>query len=218
VKRFPLYRFACSLLGTVGLVQCQPNTPARAPTTPANTIEVTTYSFQRKTSPALADWKGFQDGDEFLALPPDWQATEQGHTLVLTPGKKQGDQEGLTFVRFEREGDSREASEELGQRAAQSTFASFAVGRDTLKKLVFERDFAFERNVQLTKEGVAYRGYCLLYVNDSTFYKYTLVLAEQRLQAYDGNLLGDIVGNLKIAKNYAFRTQNPLRQITIVTP
>jgi hypothetical protein len=213
VKRFPLYR-----LGTLGLVQCQPDTPSRKPTTPANTSEVTAYSFKRETSPVLADWKAFQDGDEFLALPPDWQATAQGHTLVLTPGKKQGGQEGLTFARFDREGDSREVSEELGQRAAQSTFASFAIRSDTLKKLVFERDFAFERNVQLTKEGVDYRGYCLLYVHDRTFYKYTLVLAEQRLQAYDGNLLGDIVGNLEIAKNYAFRTQNPLRQITLVTP
>jgi hypothetical protein len=218
MKRFLSYRLVCSLLATLGLVHCQPNTPSRAPTTLAKTIEVPSYSFERETSPALADWKGYQDGDEFIALPPDWQATEQVHTLVLTPGKNQGGQEGLMFGRFDREGDSREVSEEFGQRAAQSTFSSFAVRSDTLKELVFKRDFAFERNVKFAKGGVDYRGYCLIYANDSTFYKYTLILAEQRLQAYDGNLLTDILGNLKIAKNYALRTENPLQQIKIIKP
>ena len=205
---------------TLGLVHCQPkaeqNTGFRKATTPTDTIEVTSYSFERENSAALADWKGFQDGAEFVALPPDWRETVQGHTLVMTPGQNQGGYEVLTFARFAREGDSRVESERLGEQAARTAFSPFAAQGDTLKELVFARGFGYERNANLSKDGTEYRGYCLFYANDSTFYKYTLILSKQRLHAYDGNLIRDIVGNLKIGNQYVFRTANPVQKIIVL--
>jgi hypothetical protein len=218
LKRLPSYRLAFLLLSTLGLVRCQQNAPARKPTAPADTIEVTSYSIERENNAALADWKGFQVENEFIALPPDWQSTVKGYTLVCTPGKNQGGQEVLTFARFDREGDSREISERLGQQAAQNAFSPFTVQGDTLKALVFQQGFGYERNADLATAGVDYKGYCLLYADDSTFYKYTLILSKQRLNAYHGNLISDIVSNLKIDKQYVFRTENPLQTIKILKP
>ncbi|MBF9237665.1 hypothetical protein I2I05_09685 [Hymenobacter sp. BT683] len=222
MKSFLPHRLAFFLVGTLGLIHCQPNAEQNArfsqASTLTDTIEVTSYSFERENSAALADWKGFQDGDEFIALPPDWRDTVQGQTLVIAPGKNQGGYEVLTFARFDREGDNRAESERLGQQAARSAFSPFAVRGDTLKELVFERGFGYERNADLAKQGTDYQGYCLLYANDSTFYKYTLILSKQRLRAYDGNLISDIVGNLKIGNKYVFRTENPVQKIIVLNP
>jgi hypothetical protein len=223
LKDFPLYRRAFFLLGAVGLVQCQQHTADqevlfRQANAPIDTIAVTSYSMERENHSALAEWKVFEDGEELIALPPDWRSTVQGHTLVLTPGQNQGGHEVLTFARYDREGASQQESEKLGQQAARSAFSPFAVRGDSLKELVFRHGFAYERNADLSKESAEYRGYCLLYANDSTFYKYTLVLSKQRLQAYEGNLIRDIVGNLKIDQQYVFRTENPLQQIILLKP
>jgi hypothetical protein len=165
MKRFPLYRLAFSLLGTVGLVHCQQQSEhealLRQAMPPIDTVAVTSYSIERENHAALADWRGIQDGNELLAFPPDWRDTVQGHTIIITPGQHQGD-EVLTFARFDREGASRQESEHLAQEAAQSTFPQFAVQSDSLKELVFQRGFAYERTADLSKAGTHYRGYCLI--------------------------------------------------------
>ncbi len=213
-----LYKLVLLVVVALLLTQCQQGnnqeTVYKKPDMPIDTIAVTSFSYERENSAALKDWQIFQDGNEVITLPPDWKSAVKDQALILTPTNNYGHNEGLTFKRFDREGHANQEDDMLAQKTARAAFSNFTIqGGDSLKKLVFQRDFAYERNAVVSKNGNNYKAYCLVYVDDSTFYKYNLVLSEQRVSSYKDNLLSDIIGNLKINNNYFLRTDNPLKEI-----
>lgn len=105
----------------------------------------------------------------------------------------------------------------LGQKLAQAAFGNFRlVTKDTLKKVELQRDFCYERNASLHQGKTKYQGYCLVYINEQFVYKYTLVLAQSRLDSYSGDLLQDLIGNLQIENKHAFGNENPVRRIIYI--
>jgi hypothetical protein len=159
------------------------------------------------------NWQSFQDASETIALPPDWESKADGKTLAIIPKINYGGSEGLTFRRFDREGHSDSDDDELTKKIAKGAFSTFEIQDDSLKKLVFQHDFGYERNAILFRNGTSYKGYYLVYVNNDTIYEYLILLSVRRLKSYQGNLLSDIVGNLKINNEYFLRTENPLIKI-----
>jgi len=182
---------------------------------PVDTVEVTSAHFERENSPALANWAVFEAGREILCVPPGWTShlENDGQELVLLPPNSSDSTERVTFTRLAKDAPSLDYPA-VARRLAASAFARFGeAAADTLNQLVFPHDFAVERNVALRKQGKPYRGYCLVYVDNRNLYQFRIVLAQDRLNAYSGSLLRDIIGNLHIDGKPFVDHLNQLQQI-----
>ncbi|MGI4863385.1 MAG: hypothetical protein ACRYFZ_05630 [Janthinobacterium lividum] len=150
-----------------------------------------------------------------VCVPPGWtfHLAPDSIELVLLPPDGPDSTERVTFTRWAKDGPSRDYLA-VAQQLATSAFFGFGPAEaDTLNQLVFPHDFAVERNVGLRAQGQAYRAYCLVYVDDQNVYQLRIILAQARLQAYRGDLLRDIIGNLQIDRKYFVEHANQLKQI-----
>ncbi|MGI4735890.1 MAG: hypothetical protein ACRYG7_12010 [Janthinobacterium lividum] len=182
---------------------------------PVDTVEITSAHFERENSPALANWAVFEAGREIISLPSGWNGhlEDNGNELVLLPPDTPDSTERVTLTRVTK-GNPAMGYLALARRQATAAFARFgAVESDTLKQLVFPQDFAVERTVNFRAQGRAFRGYCLVYVDDKNLYQFRIILAKSRLQAYSGSLFSDIIGNLQIDHHYFVEHLNQLKQI-----
>lgn len=179
-------------------------------------VEVTSFNIERDTSPGLTNWMHFDVGQEIICVPSGWKshvvARKEAPELVLVPPDSMDTNEHITFSRWANDLPSVN-NNVFAQKLVTAAFRDFRISGDTLKKLVFKQDFGVERNVNLFRQGKAYKGYCLVYVNDSCTYRFRIILANNRLKNYQGNLLGDIIGNLQIDHKYFLRNDNPLKQV-----
>jgi hypothetical protein len=182
-----------------------------------NNVEVTSFNIERENSPALADWIAFEDGKERICTPPGWKShiTIQ-HELVITPMNSKDNIEQVYFTRFAR-GIKPLNDDTIALNLAKAAFNKFSAQKaDTLKKLTFQQDFGYERNTALLANGLTYKGYCIVYVDDSLVYKFRIILSDNRLRNYKGNLFSDIIGNLQINKHYIMDNKNPLKNINYI--
>lgn len=199
--------------------QCGPSVSEKqlqaAAQLPVDTVEVASFNIERENSRALANWAVFEAGREVICVPPGWTSHLEnvGQELVLLPPNSADSTERVTFTRLAKDSPTLDYPA-LAHRLVTSAFPGFRLAAgDTVKKLVFQHDFAIERNVGLRAKGRSYEGYCLVYVNDSSVYQFRVILENNRLKAYKGDLLSDIIGNLQINKNYFFGKGNPLKQL-----
>lgn len=182
---------------------------------PVDTVEVTSAHFEREISPELANWAVFEAGREILCVPPRWTShlEDDGQELVLLPPDSPDSTERVTFTRVAKDNPSLDYLA-VARRLATSAFSrAGVVEADTLNHLVFAHDFAIERNASLKVQGRPYRGYCLVYVDDRNLYQFRILLAQNRLNAYSGSLLRDIIGNLHIDGKPYVEHANQLKQI-----
>lgn len=182
---------------------------------PVDTVEVTSAHFEREISPALANWAVFEAGREIVCTPPRWTShlEDDGQELVLLPPDSPDSTERVTFTRVAKDNPSLDYLA-LARRLATSAFSRVgAAEADTVNHLVFSHDFAVERNAGLRVQGRPYRGYCLVYVDDRNVYQFRILLAQERLNAYSGSLLRDIIGNLHIDGKPFVERANQLKQI-----
>ena len=182
-----------------------------------DTATVTSFDIERDNSPELANWAVFESGREVICVPPNWKAhlinQNDGQELVLLPPNSLDSIERVTFSSIIKDSPSLDYPA-FAQKLAQSAFPNFRVVEgDTLKKLVFQKDFAIERNVGLLAHGKTYKGYCLTYVSDRKIYQFRIILDKERLKEYRGDLFRDIIGNLQIDKKYVVDNDNPLKQV-----
>lgn len=201
--------------------QCRPDVTAEqleaATRLQVDTATVTSFKIDRQDSPALANWAVFESGRETICVPPGWTAhlvaRGDGQDLVLLPPDSSDSTERITFIRFAKDSPSVDYSA-FARQLVTSAFSNFRlVEGGTVNKLLFQHDFAIERNTDLLAHGSAYKGYCLTYVNDRFVYQFRIVLAKGRLKAYQGDLFRDILGNLQIDKKYFIENSNPIIQI-----
>jgi len=182
---------------------------------PVDTVKVTSAHFEREISPALAKWVVFEAGREILCVPPGWTShlEDDGQEVVLLPPNSPDSTERVTFTRLAKDNPSLDYLA-IARRLATSAFTHFgAAEADTVNQLVFPHDFAVERNTGLRMQGQAYRGYCLVYVDDRYLYQFRILLAQKRLNAYSGGLLRDIIGNLHVDGKPFVEHLNQLQQI-----
>ncbi|GAB2467345.1 hypothetical protein GCM10011375_31650 [Hymenobacter qilianensis] len=182
-----------------------------------DTATVTSFNIERDNSLELANWSVFESGREVICVPPNWKAhlvnQDSGQELVLLPPNSLDSIERVTFSRLIKDNSSLDYPA-LAQELAKSAFPNFRVVEgDTLKKLVMQKAFAIERNVGLFAHGKTYKGYCLVYVNDSKLYQFRILFGKDRLKDYRGDLFRDIIGNLQIDKKYLVDNDNPLKQV-----
>lgn len=176
---------------------------------------MTSVHIERENSPKLVNWAVFEAGREVVCLPPGWNGhlENDGNELVLLPPDNPDSTERVTLTRVAK-GNPTMDYLALARRQATSAFTRFgAVEADTLRHLVFPQAFAVERNVGFRAQGRAFRGYCLVYVDDKNLYQFRIILAKDRLQAYSGSLFRDIIGNLQIDHQYFVEHLNQLKQI-----
>jgi len=200
--------------------QCRPNINNEqleaASKTPGDTISVDSFNFQRESDSTLKNWTGIQDNGEFIPLPPGWKVNVADRKLyqeaVASPPNSTDSIEHVTFSCWENDDPSSD-NYAFARQLANTAFYSFHVTSDTLKKLVFQHDFGVERIVGFLAQKKAYKGYCLVYVNDSCTYRFRITLSEDRLKKYQGKLVADIVGNIQINHKYFLRNDNPLKQV-----
>ena len=175
--------------------------------------EVTSFPIEREENASLANWEVFKDGNEIITTPPGWSHYVKDQNLTISPPNSLENNERLVFSRIAKDNPSLDY-EKVGQRLAELTFRDFTVSQgDTIKKIKFQKDFCFERNVALSKNGANYTGYFLAYINDSTIYQYDIILSSKSLNDYKGSLIKDIIGNLQINKKYIISNENPLISI-----
>jgi hypothetical protein len=182
---------------------------------PGDTVEITSAHFERENSPALANWIVFEAGREILCVPPGWTShlEDDGQEVVLLPPDSPDSTERVTFTRLAKDSPSLNYLT-AARRLTTSAFSRFgAAEADTVNHLVFPHDFAVERNTSLRMQGQAYRGYCLVYVDDRYLYQFRILLAQKRLNAYSGSLLRDIIGNLHVDGKPFVERLNQLQQI-----
>lgn len=143
----------------------------------------------------------FEAGEEVICAPPNWQAHTEDTQLIILPPNSIDSIERITFTRLAKDSPHLNYNN-LAFKLAGDSFDDFTIGnRDTLKQLIFQRNFGYERNVSLHDRGASYKGYCLVYVNDSFMYVYHIIASETRLKKYQGNLFSDVIGNLQIGKH-----------------
>lgn len=208
------------LLSVVLLMQCQSDVSTRQQLIEAqvsDTAEVTSFDIERENnSPELANWASFEVGQDLICTPPNWKIQKQDSELVISPANSTDSIERITFVRYNKNSSSLDYNS-FARKLAESAFDNFTVQKgDTLNQLIFQQDFAYERNVGLLAQNTAYKGWCMVYVNDNLVYKYRIILAESRLGKYEGDLFTDIIGNLRINNQYIMSNTNPLKQIIFI--
>ncbi|SDX94030.1 hypothetical protein [Hymenobacter psychrophilus] len=213
-------RRAFFLLMFIILTQCRSDARWEQPVQTqiaSDTLDVTAFNIEHETSsPELADWVLFEIGQEIICAPYGWKAKPRKHELALLPPSSTDSIERITFTRIYKNIDSLDYNA-FARGISEKAFDGFAVqGADTLKKLVFQHDFAYERNVEFIYNTIAYKGYCIVYVDDRFVYKYQITLSNDRLNKYNGDLFKDIIGNLQINKKYIMRNENPLKQLIFV--
>lgn len=182
-----------------------------------DTVEVTKFNIEHtENSPKLAKWAVFEAGEEIICTPPHWQAHTKNETLTISPFNRTDSIEGVTFSRLAMDSPKLDYNS-LAHKLVENSFVEFIVQNgDTLKQLVFKRNFAYERNTGLHANKIDYKGYALVYVGDHFVYNYRIILTEARLKAYNGNLFADIIGNLQIRNQYVIDNTNPLQQLAYV--
>ncbi|MCR5890267.1 hypothetical protein LRS06_21305 [Hymenobacter sp. J193] len=180
----------------------------------ADTVDVTSFNIERENnSPELANWAVFEVGQEIICTPPGWKAHQTDDELILLPPTRTDSTERVTFARFNKDSPSLDYNS-FARQMAKTAFDDFTIQKgDTLNQLIFQRDFGYERNTGLLLAGTTYKGYCMVYVNDRFVYKYRIILAENRLKNYRGDLFQDIIGNLQVNKQYLVGNDNPIKQI-----
>ncbi|RSK38438.1 hypothetical protein [Hymenobacter perfusus] len=181
---------------------------------PGDTLEVTSFNIERKESPALANWSVFESGQEIICVPPAWAShlEDDGQELVLLPPDTPDSTERVTFTRWAKDSPTLDYPS-LAYKLVKTAFPGFQQAKvDTVTKLIFQHDFGIERSVGLRAKGRKYNGFCLAYVDDSNVYQFRIILEKNRLSAYKGNLMSDIIGNLQINKQYFMGNANPLKQ------
>ncbi|TGE20973.1 hypothetical protein [Hymenobacter metallicola] len=184
-----------------------------------DTVEVTSFDIKYENSPALAKWEVWEAGREIICTPPGWKShlEDDGATLVLLLADNTDSPERITFTRLEKDTSSLDYPA-LAQQLINAPFPGFQLAEgDTVKKLMFQHDFAVERDVNLRATGRAFHAYGLVYVNDRNLYHFRIILDKRRLKAYQGDLIDDIVGNLQIDRKYLMRNDNPLQQVIYLT-
>jgi hypothetical protein len=209
------------LLLTVCATQCQfetNQTQTSITQTSNDTVEVTRFDIERtKNSPELANWVVFEAGEEIICAPPNWQAQVKDIMLIISPPTRSDTIECITFSRLDKDSPKLNYNS-FARKLAEKSFAGFKIQNgDTLKQLIFQRDFAYERNADLRINDKAYKGYSLVYVGDQFVYDYQIILAEERLKLYHGDLLADIIGNLQIGKQYIIGNDNPLKKMLYIS-
>ncbi|MCC2546760.1 hypothetical protein LJY25_09925 [Hymenobacter sp. BT175] len=182
-----------------------------------DTIDVTSFDIERENSPALAKWTAVEAGREIICTPPGWTPHREDGTLVILAPDNADSTERISFTRFEKDTPSLDYPA-LAQQLINAPFPGFQLAEgDTVKKLMFQHDFAVERDVSLRAKGRDFHAYCLVYVNDRNLYHFRIILAKSRLKAYQGDLIDDIVGNLQIDRKHLMRNDNPLQQVIYLT-
>lgn len=180
-----------------------------------NAAEVIAFPSMKKHA-TLENWKVFEVNREIIATPSDWTGQLVSSTFTITPPNNVDTKEGLKFTRLAK--DSPDLNyEDFGNKLANLAFKGFSVFRgDTIKKLEFRKNFGYERNVGLFKNGTNYRGYFLVYIDELSVYEYEIVLSSKRLKDYKGSLIKDIIGNLQINNQYLVSDENPLKQVLYI--
>ncbi|MBT2557364.1 hypothetical protein J7E24_06175 [Hymenobacter sp. ISL-91] len=213
-------RRAFFLLMFTILTQCRPDVRLEQPVqtqTASDTLDITAFNVEHEIkSPELADWVVFEIGQEIICAPYGWKAQPREHELALLPPNSRDSIERITFARIQKDIDSLDYNA-FARGISKKAFDGFAVqGADTLKQLIFQHDFAYERNIEFTYNAMAYKGYCIVYVDDRFIYKYQIALSNDRLNKCKGDLFKDIIGNLQINKKYIMRNENPLKQLIFI--
>jgi hypothetical protein len=183
----------------------------------ADNVEVTSFNIERENSPALANWAVFEAGKEIICTPSGWKSyVDSQDELIIIPPDSRDSTERVDFSRFAKDSKSLDY-DALALKLTKSAFSEFSVQKaDTLKKLTFQKDFGYERNIALLAKGLTYKGYCIVYVDDSLVYKFRIILSDNRLHNYKGKLFSDIIGNLQINKHYIMDNNNPLKNINYI--
>lgn len=181
----------------------------------ANAAEVTSFPVKRRRN-TLANWKMFEVNHEVIITPPGWTAQLSAPNLTLVPPDNTDKNERLIFTRLTKDSPDFDY-DKLGQNLANLAFKDFVMAHgDTLKKVEFQKDFCYERNSALSKNGVDYTGYFLVYINDSSIYEFNIVLASKRINSYRGSLMKDIIGNIQINNKYISSEENPLKNVVYI--
>jgi hypothetical protein len=150
-----------SLGSLIFLTQChtEANQEQAASQEAADDVEVTSFNIEREDSPALADWIAFEDSKERIYAPPGWKfyITSQ-RELVIIPLDSKDSTERIGFSRFDRDSKLLDY-DTLALKMTEAAFKGFRIQKaDTLKKLVFQRDFSYERNTTLLRNNLTYKG------------------------------------------------------------
>ena len=224
VEKLGYWPHGLVLLLSCFLVQCRPDVSIEQNTTEqaADTATVTSFNIERQNDhPALANWQVIEAGQEIICVPPGWKAhladdATGGQDLVILPPSNPDSTERVTFTRIDKDSPKMNYNS-FARQQAEAGFEGFTVQKgDSLTQLIFQRDFAYERSVHLATNGAAYRGYCMVYVNDRFLYIYRIILAEARLKAYQGDLIKDIIGNLQVNKQYLISNDNPAKKMVFI--
>jgi hypothetical protein len=180
-------------------------------------VEVTSFNIERENSPELADWTVFETGKEVICAPPMWKSyVNKQDELIIIPPESKDSIERVEFSRLEKNSKSLDY-DTVAFKMAKAAFHEFNIQKaDTIKKLNFQHDFAYERNAAFLINDLIHRVYCILYVDDSLVYKFRIILSDNRLSNYKGKLMSDIIGNLQINKHYIMDNNNPLKSMKFI--
>ena len=181
-----------------------------------DTLNVTNYSVKNETSDALKDWKSFAASDAVIFTPADWKNYNIDGSLVLMPINSAYGYERISFNKYAQDLHNAEY-DKIVQKIYHKAFINYTTIReDKMKKLELEKGIVYEKNVELMKGQVLYKGYFLVYKNQTHLYEYSIALTQSRLNNYDGSLMQDIAGNLSVGGNDIFGSSNPIKKIIIL--
>lgn len=182
----------------------------------SDTLEITAFDIKRENNSAkLAGWVVFEAGQEIICAPPGWKAHIKEFELIISPPNNTDSIEHIAFARFDKDSDSLDYNI-LARELAEKAFDEFFVQKnDTLSKLVFQRNFAYERSANFIADEVLYKSHCIIYVDDKLVYQFRIILSGDRLEQYRGDLFKDIIGNLQINGSYIIGNNNPLKQLIL---
>lgn len=214
------YRVTLLLVAAAIFAQCRPDVSIEheqaAEGMGTDSLAITSFNVERENKLRPADWKVYETGREVIAAPSNWTAHLKGIDLIIMPPSSADSSERLVFNRYQKNSSTIDY-DHFAQQLASKAFGTFRVAKDdTLKKIELAKHFFYERTGSLTKQGIAYKGYHMVYVNDSLVYQFDITLTKARLSLYQGELINDIVSNLQINHQYVVRNSNPIKEIIYI--
>lgn len=186
--------------------------------TGTDTLAVTSFNIERENTLRPADWKVYEVGREVLVAPSNWKSPVGKSGLVIMPPNSVDNSERLIFHRYSKDSSTLDY-DKFAQQLTNKAFESFLLSKDNkLKKIELLHNFFYERTAELEKNGTRYSGYNMTYISDSLVYDYTIILTQARLNAYKGDLIKNMVGNLQLNHKYVLDNSNPVKKIVYITP
>lgn len=173
---------------------------------------VTSFSIERDN--VLRNWRTFELVNESISTPSDWEYKIDKQSFILFPIDRKN--EFLEFLRISKNSSNIDYKS-LALKLSENSFDSYtSIESDTITSVELEKGFYFERSVHFNMNEKKYQGYYLIYIGSENMYSYKIILSSETLNLYDGDLIKDIIGNIKINNKYMLSNENKMINISVI--